>query len=88
MPTVGGALPSGQWLRVVNGWGYFSVEYGLSASVVCDFRCYSAPVPFPVSSGTVERGSVRVITHRVVGYGDIWLRGHGDGSFALSTVGP
>ena len=33
-------------------------------------------------------GQVNPVTHRVIGYGDIWLRGHSTGGYALIPIGP
>lgn len=84
----GGSLPAGTWIKAVYGWGYFSVEYGLEASVPCDWNCYVGVSPFPISSGTAYPGHVNPITHSVIVYGDIWLRGHSIGAYALVPIGP
>jgi hypothetical protein len=56
---------------VVYGWGYFSVDYGIStADPGGRYRAYTAPLPWPLSQGPLPNPRV---THRVLGYGDIWL---------------
>ena len=84
----GGALPKGVWIKAVWGWGYYSVDYGLQPSVACDYNCYVGVVPFAISTGTAEPEQVKIVTHRVIVYSDIWLRGHGEGSYELVPVGP
>lgn len=84
----GGALPTGIWTKAVWGWGYFSVDYALQPSVACDYNCYVGIVPFAVSAGTAEPGHETIVTHRVIVYGDIWLRAHGEGTYELTPVGP
>jgi hypothetical protein len=83
-----GALPGNAWIKVVYGWGYYSVDYGLSASVECDYACYVGVLPFAWSTGTIQPGKFATITHKVVVYGDIWLRGRADGDYGLTPIGP
>lgn len=85
----GGALPAGEaWVKAVYGWGYFTVQYGLQSTVPCDWACYVGVAPFAISTGTAYPGRVNLVTHSVVVYGDIWLRGHSAGSYGLIPQGP
>ena len=84
----GGGLLAGQWSRAVYGWGYFSVDYALECSVDCDFACYVGVLPFAWATGIAHPMATNRVTHRVIVYGDIWLRGHGEGSYILAPIGP
>ena len=50
--VVTGSLRAGSWTRVVYGWGYFSVDYGISiADSGGRDRAYTAPIPWPAADG-------------------------------------
>jgi hypothetical protein len=81
-----GRLPAGKWTRVAQGWGYYSVDYGISTGAQGGrYRCYTAPLPFPYSSGSLPNPRV---THRVIGYGSVWLFSPTETSYSLVPVGP
>ena len=83
--VVSGHLRAGQWTKVLWGWGYYSVDYGASIDASGgEYRCYTAPLPWPVSSGTLPH----VITHRVIGYGDCWLYSPVEATYYLVPVFP
>ncbi|MBV9173148.1 MAG: hypothetical protein JOZ81_24040 [Chloroflexi bacterium] len=88
--TVGGMLSAGDWTKVLWGWGSYSVTYSVSltASVAGAFRCYTAPVPWPVSTGTIPAHGSTELTHEVIGYGDVWLYCPVNTDYILATVGP
>jgi hypothetical protein len=67
-----GRLQAGIWTRVMSAWGtYLSLNYGVSTGAPGgQYRCYAAPDPFPISSGSLPCASV---TFTVIGYGDMWL---------------
>jgi hypothetical protein len=68
--SVSGSLEGGRWTKVAWGWGYYAVDYSASIGVPGgSYRCYSAPSPFPIGSGPLPNR----LTHRVIGYGDVWL---------------
>ncbi len=68
---ISGSLPANQWTRVLQGWGYYSVDYGIRVNDPGGkYRCYTAPIPWPISEGSLPNPRV---THRVIGYGDVWL---------------
>jgi hypothetical protein len=84
--VIGGVLPAGNWTKVADGWGYYSVDYGISTGAGGgQYRCYTAPLPFPYSSGSLPNPRV---THRVIGYGSVWLSSPVATSFSLVPVGP
>ena len=81
-----GELAADSWTRVLSGWGYFSVEYGISVSVPGGrYRCYTAPLPWPWSSGDLPNPQV---THRVIGYGDVWLHVPAPATYRIVPVFP
>jgi hypothetical protein len=83
--SIGGSLSAGQWTKVAWGWGYYAVDYSASIGLPGgSYRCYSAPLPFPISSGSLPQR----ITHRVVGYGDVWLYSPRATYFSLVPVFP
>jgi hypothetical protein len=83
MPS--GTLPAKKWVKVVEGWGFYSVRYGASTSdKVGEYRTYTSPIPWPVSSGKLPDE----ITHQVRGYGSIWLYSPVDTTYYLNPVGP
>jgi hypothetical protein len=70
---------------VLWGWGYFSVQYSASISANGgQYRGYASPSPFPITSGNLPT----IITHRVIGYGDVWLYSPVDATYVLTPVGP
>lgn len=86
MGVVSGQILGNRWTRVLSSWGYLSVDYGVSIGIVGGrFRCFTAPVPWPISSGNLPNPHV---THRVVGYGDIWLFSPADTNYTLVPVFP
>jgi hypothetical protein len=71
---------------VVDGWGYYSVDYGIRTGAPGGrYRCYTDAVPFPIASGVLP--SQRV-TLSVTGYGSIYLFSPVATSFSLVPVGP
>lgn len=83
MPT--GSLSAGKWVKVVEGWGFYSVRYGVSIGTVGgEYRTYSSPIPWAISSGKLPNE----ITHRVWGYGDIWLYSPVDTTYNLNPIFP
>jgi hypothetical protein len=83
--TVAGSLPAGKWTKVTSGWGYFAVDYSARTGAPGgQYRCYTAPAPFPISSGALPQR----ITHRVIGYGDVWLYSPTATSYTLVPVFP
>jgi hypothetical protein len=75
--SVSGSLRGDRWTRVVFGWGYYSVAYGIRTQDPGGrYRCYTAPLPDPY------------VTHRVIGYGDIWLYSPVDTTYLLVPVFP
>lgn len=80
-----GSLRAGEWTKVLWGWGYYAIDYGASISAGGgQYRCYSAPSPWPISSGNLPSR----LTHRVIGYGDVWLYSPVDASYTLNPVFP
>jgi hypothetical protein len=78
-----GRLRANQWVKVLWGWGRYSVDYAASISAPDgQYRCYSSPVPFPISSGALPAQ----ITHSVYGYGDVWLYSSVDATYSLVPV--
>jgi hypothetical protein len=70
---------------VVWGWGKYSVRYaGSTGAQSGSYRCYTAPVPWPVASGRLPAE----ITHTVVGYGDIWFFSPVETVYSLQPLGP
>jgi hypothetical protein len=83
MPS--GSLRANQWTKVLWGWGYYSVNYAASTnSTGGQYRGYTAPVPWPISSGSLPN----TITHRVIGYGDVWLFSPVDTTYTLTPTFP
>ena len=83
MPS--GSLPANKWTRVVFGGGYYTVRYGAStAAGTGEYRTYSAPSPWPISSGRLPSE----ITHRVIIYGDVWLFSPVDTTYFLNPIFP
>jgi hypothetical protein len=83
MPT--GTLTANTWTRVLYGWGKYSVRYAASVSEIGGkYRCYTAPLPMPVSSGDLPT----TVTHMVMGYGDVWLYCPQDATYSLIPLGP
>lgn len=66
-----GTLAAQKWTRVAYGWGKFSIAYSvhLSREVRGKYRCYTTPLPWPISAGPLPDE----VTHHVYGYGDVWL---------------
>jgi hypothetical protein len=90
---VTGSLQAGQWTKVIWTWGLMVTIEGqprplsLIYSVRLDrpggeYRCYTAPLPFPYSSG----GLPARVTMAVVGYGDMWLYCPQDAGFVVVPV--
>ncbi|MDX6698625.1 MAG: hypothetical protein QOE65_2022 [Solirubrobacteraceae bacterium] len=78
-----GSLPANRWTKVLWGWGFYTVRYHASISAQGgQFKCYSAPSPFPIASGPLPNR----ITHTVVGYGDVWLLSPVAASYSLVPV--
>ena len=84
--TVSEVLRGDRWTRVVwvgatTAWTTGSArrirEVGIAVT--------TAPVPWPISSGTLPDPGV---THRVIGYGDIWLYSPVDTTYLLVPVFP
>jgi hypothetical protein len=83
MPS--GPLQAGKWKKVLWGWGKYSIRYGARIGAEGgQYRCYTAPIPWPVSSGSLPDE----ITHNVLGYGDVWLYSPVDTNYYLIPVGP
>jgi hypothetical protein len=73
-----GPLRARQWTKVLWGWGYYAVRYGISLDVAGgQYRCYASPSPFPISSDFLPNE----VTHRMIGYGDVWLWSPNAGSY-------
>lgn len=88
--SLNGALPpQGAWVKVVSGWGYFAVDYHVVVSVPAEFACYTGVWLAVWNSGRLvppTQGAMR-ITHRVIVYGDVWLRSTaGPGSYSLAPI--
>jgi hypothetical protein len=77
---VTGSLTAGSWKKVIWTWGIvisigdlprpMSLIYSVSVSRPGgQYRCYTAPLPFPYSSG----GLPARVTMAVIVYGDMWL---------------
>lgn len=88
MQSTSGELPANQWIKAVWGWGYYAIDYGVNVSVSCDYRCYVGVFPIAWSAGTFQSGQENHVTHRVIVYGDVWLRGRNTGRYALIPIGP
>jgi hypothetical protein len=86
--TQTGRLNPGEWTRVLSGWGYYTVDYGVTVTADCEFRCNIALVPFPWSTGELRPNGVNRITHRVVSYGDVWFLSNTDARYAIYPVYP
>jgi hypothetical protein len=83
--SIAGSLQGGKWKKVTWGWGWYSISYGASTSARgSKFRCYTAPIPWPISSGNLPNQ----VTLRVIGYGDIWLFSPTTCQYQLVPVGP
>jgi hypothetical protein len=83
MPS--GSLPADKWTKVLWGWGKYSVRYSAYTDAPgAKFRCFSAPVPWPIASGPLPSE----VTHTVVGYGDVWLYCPEDTQYYLHPLGP
>lgn len=83
--TINGSLRAGQWTKVLWGWGYYAVRYGISLDVSGgEYRCYTVPSPFPISSGHLPNE----VTHRVIGYGDVWLYAPTDAMYFIVPIFP
>ncbi|MBX6391794.1 MAG: hypothetical protein IRZ08_22870 [Frankia sp.] len=82
--VVTGSLRANSWTRVRSGWGYLSIDYGIStADPGGEYRAYTAPLPFPISSGPLPDSDV---TFRVIGYGSLWLWSPVDTRYQLVSV--
>ena len=80
--ALNGTLNAGKWKKVLWGWGYYSVRYGISINGPGGkFKCY---VVFPVSSGPLPNE----VTHRVIGYGDVWIWSPRDATYLISPIFP
>lgn len=78
MPS--GSLPAGKWTKVIWGWGWYAVQYGISTGAPGGrYRTY----PF-YSNGTLPNH----VTHQVRGYGDIWLFSPVDTQWQANPEGP
>jgi hypothetical protein len=78
MPS--GQLPANKWTKVISGWGWYAVDYGISTAAPGGrYRTY--PV---YSSGSLPRQ----VTHQVRVYGDIWLFSPVATSWQANPVGP
>ncbi|MDM7829882.1 hypothetical protein [Cellulomonas edaphi] len=69
----------------------YSVDFAVAVTAAGEFRCYIGAWPFVWSSGALvppPRGANQV-THRVVVYGDIWLRTTSgrDASYTMQPIG-
>ena len=83
--SVTGQLPADRWTKVLWGWGKYSVSYSAWVTTAGGrYRCYTAPLPWPASSGNLPA----VITHNVVGYGDCWLYSPTPATYVLTPVFP
>jgi hypothetical protein len=81
-----GTLAADTWTKVLSAWGYFAVVYGVSTQDPGgSYRCYTAPVPWAIASGPLPEPRV---THRVIGYGDVWLHSPVATSYSLVPVFP
>jgi hypothetical protein len=81
--VVRGTLTAGRWTKVLWGWGSFTVYYRAETNPPGgEYRCYCAPVPWPISSGALPAR----IAHTVVVYGDVWLMSPVTANFALTPV--
>lgn len=81
-----GPLPARKWTRVLYGWGKYSLGYSVQVGhgVRGQYRCYTTPLPWPVSSGELPAQ----VTHHVYGYGDVWLYAEEATNYHLVPVGP
>jgi len=89
--STSGILEARKWRRVVYQFGTLQVlKYAIFISSTRNgaYRCYTAPVPFPVASGTLTARQNTQVTLTVLGYGDIWIYSPDQCEYALYPVGP
>jgi hypothetical protein len=91
--SLSGTLPNdGHWVKILYGWGSFSVSYAVSVTSPGEFACYIGLWPFRWSSGVLVTPDVgaNVVTHQVAVYGDVWLRttSRRTSTYTLQPIGP
>jgi hypothetical protein len=80
--SVTGVISGGEWKKVLWGWGFYKVRYGISLNIPGGkYKCY---VVIPISSGTLPNE----VTHIVAGYGDVWIWSPSNATYRCTPIFP